>query len=91
MTNQDINARMGVALIGAGMIAPTHVAALSAMRDQLRLGAVVSRHPENAAYLAAQIMATADDSLAARVIADRQANAEAVMAKNDALQAKLQA
>ncbi|SFR44208.1 Predicted dehydrogenase [Yoonia tamlensis] len=52
MTQQDLNARMGVALIGAGMIAPTHVAALSAMRNELRLDAVVARRPENAAYLA---------------------------------------
>jgi predicted dehydrogenase len=51
MTNQDLSARMGVALIGAGMIAPTHVAALSDLQDQLRLDAVVSRRPENAHYL----------------------------------------
>ena len=42
----------GVALIGAGMIAPTHVAALSALQDRLRLAAVVSRHPDRAAPLA---------------------------------------
>lgn len=54
MTQQDLNARMGVALIGAGMIAPTHIAALSAMRNELRLDAVVSRRPENAKYLGDQ-------------------------------------
>jgi len=44
---------------------------------------------KNAAYLAAQILAVADDSLAERVQADRQANADAVIAKDAALQAKL--
>ena len=44
---------------------------------------------KNAAYLAAQILGVADDDLAARVAADRQANAEAVIAKDAALQAKL--
>ena len=44
--------RVGVVLIGAGMIAKTHVAALSAMRDQVRLDAVVSRRPDRARYLA---------------------------------------
>ncbi|MGP6085394.1 Gfo/Idh/MocA family protein [Antarctobacter jejuensis] len=43
---------LGVALIGAGMIAKTHVAALSAARRSVRLGAVVSRRPERAEYLA---------------------------------------
>lgn len=43
---------VGVALIGAGMIAPTHVAALSAAGDRMRLEAVVSRRPERAEYLA---------------------------------------
>ena len=44
---------------------------------------------KNAAYLAAQILSVADDELAARVKADRQANAEAVIAKDAALQKKL--
>ncbi|NND81400.1 MAG: 5-(carboxyamino)imidazole ribonucleotide mutase [Gammaproteobacteria bacterium] len=44
---------------------------------------------KNAAYLAAQILAVADDDLAARVAADRQANADAVIAKDAALQKKL--
>jgi len=44
---------------------------------------------KNAAYLAGQILAVADNELAARVAADRQANAEAVIAKDAALQAKL--
>jgi predicted dehydrogenase len=44
--------RTGIALIGAGMIAPTHVAALSDLRDKVRLHAIVSRRPERAAYLA---------------------------------------
>lgn len=43
---------VGVALIGAGMIAPTHVAALSAARDRTRLDVVVSRRPERAEFLA---------------------------------------
>ena len=41
---------------------------------------------KNAAYLAAQMLAIADDELALRVKADRQANAEIVMAKDAALQ-----
>ena len=44
---------------------------------------------KNAAYLAAQILAVADDELAERVAADRQANADAVIAKDAALQEKL--
>jgi 5-(carboxyamino)imidazole ribonucleotide mutase len=44
---------------------------------------------KNAAYLAAQILATADSSLAKKLVAERQANAEAVEAKDAALQAKL--
>lgn len=44
---------------------------------------------KNAAYLAAQILAVADDALATRVQADRQANADAVIAKDAALQEKL--
>ena len=43
----------------------------------------------NAAYLAAQILAVADDQLAIRVADVRQANAESVIAKDAALQAKL--
>lgn len=44
---------------------------------------------KNAAYLAAQMLAVADDELAQRVKEDRAANAEAVLAKDAALQAKL--
>lgn len=44
---------------------------------------------KNAAYLAAQILAVADDALAERVKVDRQANADAVIAKDAALQVKL--
>ena len=43
----------GVALIGAGMIGETHVAALSALADKVRLKAVVTRNPDNARRLAA--------------------------------------
>lgn len=42
---------VGVALVGAGMIAKTHVAALSDARDTARLRTVISRRPENARYL----------------------------------------
>jgi predicted dehydrogenase len=44
--------RIGVALIGAGMIAERHVSALSASLSRVRLVAVVSRHPERARHLA---------------------------------------
>ncbi len=44
---------------------------------------------KNAGYLAAQILSTADDELAAKVKAERQANAEAIIAKDAALQEKL--
>ncbi|SOH93326.1 Predicted dehydrogenase [Monaibacterium marinum] len=44
--------RVGVALIGAGMIAKTHVAALSDAQNEIALRAIVSRRPENARYLA---------------------------------------
>ncbi len=43
---------IGVALIGAGMIAKTHVAALSALQDQLQLCQIISRDPDKARYLA---------------------------------------
>jgi len=43
---------MGVALIGAGMIAKTHISALSDLGDRVRLHAVVSRRPERALHLA---------------------------------------
>lgn len=45
--------RAEVALIGAGMIARTHVAALSAAREVVRLRAVVSTRPGRARYLEA--------------------------------------
>lgn len=44
---------------------------------------------KNAAYLAAQILATADAELGERVKAERAENAKAVEAKDAALQAKL--
>ncbi len=44
---------------------------------------------KNAAYLAAQMLAIADDELAAAVKADRQANADVVIAKDKALQETL--
>lgn len=44
---------------------------------------------KNAAYLAAQILATKDDALAQRLVAERQAATEAVLAKDRALQEKL--
>lgn len=43
----------------------------------------------NAGYLAAQILAVADDGLAARVEADRAANAAKVAAQNESVQATL--
>ncbi|WP_049723006.1 5-(carboxyamino)imidazole ribonucleotide mutase [Gilvimarinus polysaccharolyticus] len=44
---------------------------------------------KNAAYLAAQIIGTSDAELHQRLIAERQANADAVIAKDQALQEKL--
>ena len=44
---------------------------------------------KNAAYLAAQILAGADDVLHQRLIAERAANAEQIMQKDAALQEKL--
>ncbi len=44
---------------------------------------------KNAAYLAAQIMATADSGLATKLVEEREANAQAVVAKDAALQEKL--
>lgn len=46
---------------------------------------------KNAGYLAAQILALADDDLAARVGAEREQNAAAVQAADDALQKSLSA
>ena len=44
-------AQLGAALIGAGMIAKTHVAALSALQSRCLLSVIVSRRPEHAEYL----------------------------------------
>ncbi|MEJ2418850.1 MAG: 5-(carboxyamino)imidazole ribonucleotide mutase [Exilibacterium sp.] len=44
---------------------------------------------KNAAYLAAQIIGVADEELHKKLIAERKANAEAVLAKDAALQEKL--
>ena len=52
MVKSVARARVGVALIGAGMIAKTHVAALSAAHSVAQLRTVVSRRPERARYLA---------------------------------------
>jgi len=45
---------------------------------------------KNAAYLAAQILALVDTDIAQRVLADRKAAGEAVIKKNEELQASLQ-
>jgi predicted dehydrogenase len=50
MTNTD--QKIGVALIGAGLIGKTHVSALNAMSGQVALRAIVSNRPERAHYLA---------------------------------------
>ncbi len=50
--SQDTEA-VGVALIGAGMIAQRHVEALSALGGDVRLLSIVSRHPDKASHLAA--------------------------------------
>ena len=44
---------------------------------------------KNAGYLAAQILGVADQSMADKVKAERLANAKALLAKDDAMQAKL--
>jgi len=44
---------------------------------------------KNAGYLATQILASQDDALAQKLRDERQANAEAIYAKNDALQEQL--
>ncbi|CAA0109888.1 N5-carboxyaminoimidazole ribonucleotide mutase [BD1-7 clade bacterium] len=46
---------------------------------------------KNAAYLAAQIIGTSDAAMHKKLITERQANAEAVIAKDAALQEKLNA
>lgn len=46
---------------------------------------------KNAAYLAAQIMSTADEGLRQKLVEEREANARAVVAKDMALQEKLSA
>ena len=51
--------------------------------------AIGSAGAQNAAYLAAQILAVADDALAIRVKENRAENAQAVLAKDAALQKKL--
>jgi len=51
--------------------------------------AIGSAGAKNAGYLAAQMLAVGDASLAEKVKQDRQKNAEQVMAKDAALQAKL--
>lgn len=51
--------------------------------------AIGSPGAKNAGYLAAQILGVSDDAIADRVRADRQANAEAVMAADKELQDSL--
>lgn len=52
VTEKTGGAPVGVALIGAGMIAERHVTALSAMRSRVQLATIVSRHPDRARHLA---------------------------------------
>ena len=52
MTKKAVTPPVGIALIGAGMIAKTHVLAISAMRARIQLVAVISQRPERAEYLA---------------------------------------
>lgn len=52
MTDKLTTPLVGVALIGAGMIAARHVEAISAARTRIRLDAIVSQHPERATHLA---------------------------------------
>ena len=44
---------------------------------------------KNAGYLAVQILANADDSLAVALRAERERNAAGILGRNDALQEKL--
>ena len=53
--------------------------------------AIGSAGAKNAGYLAAQMLAIADPEMAAKVKAERQANAESIIAKDAALQARLAA
>lgn len=46
---------------------------------------------KNAAYLAAQILAVSDDKMAQKIHDERAENGRAILAKNDALQERLQA
>lgn len=48
---EPVSHKIGVALIGAGMIAERHVTALSEVSCSSRLLAIVSRHPERAVHL----------------------------------------
>lgn len=52
MAKPESLTQLGVALIGAGMIAKTHVAALSGTQDVAQLRTIVSRRPDRARYLA---------------------------------------
>ncbi|SEW29606.1 Predicted dehydrogenase [Cognatiyoonia koreensis] len=52
MAKPPAQKRVGVGLIGAGMIAKTHVAALSGLQSVAQLRTIVSRNPERALYLA---------------------------------------
>jgi len=51
--NTELNTGpLGVALIGAGMIGKTHVAALSDAQDRVRLEVILTRNPDTATHLA---------------------------------------
>jgi 5-(carboxyamino)imidazole ribonucleotide mutase len=52
--------------------------------------AIGSAGARNAAFLAAQMLALADSGLSERLRAERKSNAESVVAKDRALQKKLQ-
>ena len=52
MAQSGVALQPGVALIGAGMIAQTHVSAISALQSRCRLSAIISTRPARAEYLA---------------------------------------
>ncbi len=81
---------IGVPLKSAVLEGTDALLATVMMPSGIPVAAVAIDGAKNAAYLAAEIIALTDEELAEKVAADRRAMHEAVLAKDAALQEKLQ-
>lgn len=82
---------LGVPIGGSSLLGLDALLATVQMPSGIPVGTVAigNAGAKNAGYLAAQILATADSDLGARLRAERQANADSVIEKNNKLQEQL--